>query len=141
MAAIAAAAIEEYTSESMTKLDSHANNIVLDLQALIINHTGQSAEVNAFSSDVEVMSKVPIVDAVVAYDFPYTGSTYLLLMQNVLYIASMKHKLIPPLILREASLTGIYIPKIHCDKPTIEDQSIYDENTKIRITLQLDGTL
>ena len=54
-AAIAAAAIEEYTSEYTAELDSHANMIVLGIQALIINHTGQSAEVNAFSSDVEGM--------------------------------------------------------------------------------------
>ena len=86
MATIAAAAIEEYTYEYTTELDSHANIIVLSRQALIINHTGQSAEVNAFSSDVEEMSKFPIVDARVSYDFPYTGKTYILLMRNALYI-------------------------------------------------------
>ena len=74
--------------------------IVLGRQALIINHTGQSEEINAFSSDVEGMSKVPIVDAMVAYNCPYTGNTYILLMQNVLYIATMKHNLKPPFILR-----------------------------------------
>ena len=60
--------------------------IVLGLQALINNHTGQSVEVNDFSSDVEVMSKVSIVDAVVAYDIPYIRKTYILLMLNLLYI-------------------------------------------------------
>ena len=74
--------------------------IVLGRQALIINHTGQSEEINSFSSDVEGMSKVPIVDAMVAYNCPYTGNTYILLMQNVLYIATMKHNLKPPFILR-----------------------------------------
>ena len=51
-AATAAAAIEEYTSESKTELESHADMIVLGLIALIINHIGQLVEVNAFSSDV-----------------------------------------------------------------------------------------
>ena len=139
MSGIAAADIEEYTSECTTELDSHANMIVLGLQALIINHTGQSAEVNAFSSDVEGMSKFTIVDVVVVYDCPYTGKTYLLLMRNVFYIASMEHNLIPPFILREAGLTVSNIWKIHCDEPTIEDHSVYDENTKLRIPLQLDG--
>ena len=90
---------------------------------------------------MEGTSKVPIVDAVVAYDCPYTGNTYILLMRNELYIASIKHNLIPPFILRDAGLTVSYITKIHCDEPTIEDHSIYDENTKIRIPLQLDGIL
>ena len=74
--------------------------IVLGRQALIINHTDQLAEVNDFSSDVEGISKVFIVDAVLAYDCPYNGKTYILLMRNVLYIESMKHNLIPPFILR-----------------------------------------
>ena len=51
----------------------------------------------------------------------------------------MKHNLIPPFILREAGLTVSDIQKIHCDKPTIEDHSIYDEKTKLWIPLQLDG--
>ena len=88
---------------------------------------------------LEVMSKVPIVDAVVAYDCPYTRKKYLFLMRNVLYIASIKHNLITPLILREAILTVSDIPKIHCDETTIEDHSIYDERTKLRVPLQLDG--
>ena len=33
----------------------------------------------------------------------------------------------------------INIPKIHCDKPTIEDHSIYEKKTKLWIPLQLDG--
>ena len=65
--------------------------IVLGIQALIINQTGQSTEVSAFSSEVEGISKVLIVDAVVAYDCPYIGKTYLLLMRNEFYIASIRH--------------------------------------------------
>ena len=106
---------------------------------MIINHTGQSAKVNAFSSDVKSMSKVPIVDAVVAYDCPYSGKTYLLVVRNALYIASMKHNLIPPFILREAGLQVSDVPKIHCDEPTIDDHSMYDDKTKLRIPLKLDG--
>ena len=113
--------------------------LVIGQQAMIINHTGQSAKVNAFSSDVKSMSKVPIVDAAVAYDCPYSGKTYLLVVRNALYIASMPHNLIPPFILREAGLQVSGVPKIHCDEPTIEDHSIYDDKTKLQIPLKLDG--
>ena len=80
MVTIAAADIKEYIFEYKTELDSHANIIVLDRQALIINHTGQSAEVKTFSIDVKGMSKFPIVDTVVPYDCTNTKNTYLLLM-------------------------------------------------------------
>ena len=113
--------------------------IVLGLQALIIDHIGQSAEVNSFSSDMEGISKVPIIDSVVAYTCPYTRMTYILFMRNLLYIAIMKNNSIPPFIIRESGLTVSDIPNIHCDKPMIEDHSIYDEKTKLWIPLQLDG--
>ena len=139
MAAIASAGIDKYTAMDTTKLDSHANMIVLGKQALVIQYTGHSAEVNAFSDDAGGLSKVPIVDAVVAYDCPYTSKTYMLVMRNALHIPSMKHNLIPPFILRESGLILQDIPNIHCDKPTVEDHLIYDYVTKLRITLKLDG--
>ena len=52
---------------------------------------------------------------------------------------STKHNLITPFIIREAGLTVSKVPKIHCDEPTVEDHSIYDDVTKIRIPLKLDG--
>ena len=77
------------------------------------------------------MSKVPIVDAVVAYNFPYSGKTYLLVMINALYIKGMKHHHIPPFILIEEGLTVSNVPKLYCDESTIEDYSIYDDKTKL----------
>ena len=69
MSDIAAAGVDKYTSNSTIELDSHVNTIVLVNQALVIQDTGQSAEVNKFSSNIQGMSKVPVVDAVVAYNF------------------------------------------------------------------------
>ena len=66
MAAITAAGVYKYTSKSTTELDSHENTIVIGNQALVIQDTGKSAEVNSFSSEVQGMSKVPVFDTVVA---------------------------------------------------------------------------
>ena len=110
-------------------------------QALIIQDTETSAEVNAFSSEVRGKPKVPVADAVVTYDCPFTSESYLLVMQNDLHIPSMKHKFIPPFIIREAGLTVSEVPKIHCDEPTVEDHSIYDDVTKIQIPFMLNGIL
>ena len=51
----------------------------------------------------------------------------------------MKHNLIPPFILMEAGLTVSEVPKIHFYEPTVEYHSIYDDVTKLRIPLKLDG--
>ena len=94
---------------------------------------------NAFLSDVKGMSKVPVIDAVVSYDCSFTSKSYFLVMQNAFHTPSMKHNLIPPFIFRVAGFTVSEVPKIHCDEPTVEDHSIYDDVTKIRIPLKLDS--
>ena len=73
MAAIAAAGVDKYTSESTTELDSHANMIVLGNQAPFIQDIGQSSEVNVFSIELRGMSKVPAFDAVVACGCPFAS--------------------------------------------------------------------
>ena len=122
-----------------TELDSHANMIVAGKQAFIINRTGLTANVHAFADQVQGIPEVPIVDAVVGYDCPFSGKTYLLVMRNALYVPSMEHNLVPPFVMREAGLTVNDTAKIHVEEPTVEDHSIYDEATKLRIPLKLDG--
>ena len=122
-----------------TELDSHANMIVFGKHILVLNDTGKTAQVNGFSDDVGTMSKVPIVDGVCAYDCPKDGQTYLLVGRNVLHVPSMDHNLVPPFILREAGLEVNEKPKIHCNEATVQDHSIYDSNSGLRIPLELDG--
>jgi hypothetical protein len=124
---------------STTELDSHANMIVAGRQAFVFNYTGEYADVNAFSEEAGGMSQVPIVDAVVAYDCPYTGETYLLVVRNALHVPAMHHNLIPPFIMREAGLVVNDVPKIHVDEPSVEDHSIFDQESGLRIPLKLDG--
>ena len=87
-----------------TELDSHANMVVIGAQGTIIQKTGRYADVNAFSSDVGTLSRVPIVDAAVAYNCPFSGQTILMVAINALYIESMDHNLVPPFIMREEGL-------------------------------------
>ena len=53
-------------SAGTTELDSHANMVVIGAQGTIIQKTGRYTDVNAFSSDVGTLSRVPIVDEAVA---------------------------------------------------------------------------
>ena len=77
--------MEETEELSRTELDSHANMPVVGRYAYIISNSGKTAEVNAFTPDVESM-KIPIVDAAVQYDCPYTGKSVILVLRNALSV-------------------------------------------------------
>ena len=53
--------------ESSTALYSHANMVVIGKKAFVLSHSGQYANVLAFTDEVKVIPKVPIVDEVIAY--------------------------------------------------------------------------
>jgi len=86
------------------------------------------------------MEKVEIGDVAVAYNDPYSLETYLLVMRNVLLIPSMDHNLLPPFLVREASLFLDKPPKFQSTVVSLENHTIYDEVTGLRIHLQLNGT-
>jgi len=120
-------------------LDSHANMIVLGKHCFIISYSGKYIDVNAFADAVGGLAQVPIVDAAITYDCPYTHKSWLLIVRNVLYVESMDRNLIPPFILREAGLIVNDKPKIHCNNPTEDDHTIQDKKTGLFIKLNLDG--
>ena len=75
-----------------------------------------------------------------AYDCPYTGRTFVLIMRNSLIIKSMDHNLLPPFLIREASLFLDKTPKFQSTNLSQNNHTIYDEETGMRIHLQLSGT-
>ena len=123
---------------SRTELDSHANMPVVGKHAFIISDTGRIAEVKAYTPDYDAM-QVPIVDAAVKYECPYSGSTYILVIRNALHVPSMTTNLIPPFMLREAGIVVNDTPKIQVDDPTADDHSIYFPETQFRIPMSLWG--
>jgi len=106
----------------------------------IIAKSGHYASVTPFSADLPVMERVEIGDVAIAYDDPYSLETYLLVMRNVLLIPSMDHNLLPPFLVREASLFLDETPKFQSTDVSLENHTIYDEVTGLRIHLQLNGT-
>ena len=67
---------------------------------MVISKSGKYADVDAFSPDVGSLSKVPIVDAAIAYDCPFTLQTFIMVVRNVLHLPTIDHNLIPPFIMR-----------------------------------------
>ena len=84
------------------------------------------------------MSRVPIVDAVLAYDCPIYGKMTLLVARNAFFVESMDHNLIPPFIMRESGLKVEEQAKIHAKEPAKENHSIYSSEIDLRIALQLE---
>ena len=102
-----------------TELDSHANMVVVGNQAFLFSHSGQYVNVRAFAEEVKALTKVHIVDAVIAYYFLHSGETYPLVVRNALCVPTMDHNLVPLFVLKEAGLVLNDKPKIHCEDPSV----------------------
>ena len=120
---------------SKSELDSHANMVVLGKECFVFEPTGKTCSVEPFSSELGIAQNVPIVDAALAYDCPFTYETYILIIRNALHIETMQHNLIPPFIMREGGVQVNDIPKIHCTDPDIDDHCISFKDTELRIQL------
>ena len=98
-----------------------------------------------FSSDYSKLEVVPIVDSVVAYDFPHALDTFILVLRNGLYVHSLIHNLIPPFVMREVVIKVNGVPKIHTERQNLTNDShcivsTDDVNdTELQIPIQLDG--
>ena len=53
---------------STTKLDSHANMVVVGSQATIISQSGSFAEVWAFAKDCKTLDQIAVVDVAFVYN-------------------------------------------------------------------------
>jgi len=109
----------------VTELDSHANMAVAGSNCTIIQRSGHYAK----------------GDVALAYNDPVTLKTYLLVIRNALLIPTMEHNLLPPFLIREASLFLDETPKFQPTSLLKENHTIYDVETGLGIHLQLNGLL
>ena len=137
---IANATTNASESGSRSEFDSHAKMIVVGKHCVIINTTGKTCTVNAFSPSDGKVNDVPIVDAVIAYDCPIKGKAHLLLMRNALYIPEVEQNLIPPFILREGGILVDECPKSQSINPTLDNHSMYCRDADLRIHFELTNT-
>ena len=90
----------------------------------VFEESGKTCQVSAFSPPIAA-STLPIVDAIIIYDCPYSLQFYMLMIRNALYVKDMEGNLIPPFLLREAGLTVDECAKIHAHpQPTAQNHSI-----------------
>ena len=104
-------AMVDDSNESRTELDSHANMPVVGKNAYIVAETGRTVDISPFTPDYKAMT-VPLVNAAIQYDSPYSGESCILVIRNALLVPKMRNNLLPPFMLREAGITVNEIPKI-----------------------------
>ena len=91
---------DDLSSASRSELDSHANMVVLGRNCFVFDGVhGKTCDVEPFDPKLGKAKKVPVVDAAVAYDCPYSHQTFLFILRNALYIPTLEHNLIPPFIM------------------------------------------
>ncbi len=128
-----------YSGLHATELDSHANMAVAGSDCTVIarSESVHHATVTPFSSNLPTMDMVKIGDVAIAYNDPISLQTYLLVMRNALLIPMMDHNLIPPFLIRLAGLQVDETPKHQLALPTIDNHTIYDSESGMRIHLKL----
>jgi hypothetical protein len=121
-ACVAALTHSNYTR---TDLDSHADAPCLGSNALIIYETMRTAHVTAFVNSIGRIDKVPIVHGALAYDCPFSGKVYILVVHHGLHFPEMEHNLIPPFQMRVNDLIIDECPKFLSVEASDKSHSIY----------------
>ena len=138
---VAAVDIESDTEVSALELDSHADSPVVGKHAKIIRHTGQEVKVSGFTDELGDALPVEIVDAAVIYDCEFTGSSYIMVISNALYLRAMNVSLIPPFMMRMAGIEVNERPKFLAKAPTIKHHSMYFPEEDKRFPSKLHGMI
>ena len=109
--------------------------------AYVWRDTGKTTNVGGFTKAVGVLKNIPIVDAIVCYDCPYSHRVFNLVIYNALYIPENADNLVPPFMIREAGIKMSEVPKIQVADPSIDDHSLFFAADNFRIHLQLYGII
>jgi hypothetical protein len=122
------------------ELDSHADTCVAGSNCVVIEETHQKVDVSAFSEHLDTLKNVPIVTAATAYDDPVSGTTYILILGQAIYMGdTMQHSLICPNQLCARGLVVKDCPKHLSPIENPSSHSIYDADEDFRLPLSLWG--
>ena len=118
------------------ELDSHADTIVAGANCVILQYTGKECDVSPYREDYESIENVPIVHAATAWQSPVTGQTYILVLNEALWMGKhMDHTLINPNQLRH------YGTSVQDDPTSARPLSIITENKSFCMELAMKGTI
>ena len=114
--------------------------VVLGPDCFLFECSGRTCEVHPFTDTLELVNNVPIVDAAIAYDCPYTHHTYVILCKNTLYVTSIQHNILTPFVMQESGATVNNVANIHCPDPSFDDHCTSFASSALQIPLNINGT-
>ena len=118
------------------ELDSHADTNVAGSNCVILQYTGKECDVSPYRDDYEAISNVPIVHAATAWQSPNTGQTYILVINESLWMGDkMPHSLLNPNQLRH------FGTKVQDDPTSDHPLSIIAEDNEFCMELDMEGTI
>jgi hypothetical protein len=118
------------------ELDSHADTIVAGSNCVILQYTGKECDVTPYREDYESIKGVPIVNAATAWQSPHTGQTYILVLNESLWMGdSMDHSLINPNQLRH------FGTRVQDDPTSSYPLSVITEDNEFCMELSMEGTI
>jgi hypothetical protein len=97
--------------------------------------------VTPFINSIGRANEVPIVHAALAYDCPYTGTVYIMIMNHALYFPEMEHNLVNQFQMRASGVIVNACPKFQCENPTNESHTVYFPAEDIRLPLSVNGAV
>ena len=121
---------------SKCELDSHADTTVAGANCIILSYTGKECDVSPYRDDYESIKNIPIVTAATAWQSPSSGATYILILNESLWMGdSMKTTLINPNQLRHYGVQVQDNPMSHLPL------SIVTEDNEFSMNLSMAGTI
>lgn len=120
------------------ELDSHADTCAFGNGCHILHVHSKTVSVSGFHHDLPAMNNISIVDVAVAYDCPYSLTTFILIFHQVFFIPGMHHHLLNPDQMRENGVIVNDNPLIciHETQRKATDHCIYDPATNVRIPMK-----
>ena len=120
------------------EMDSHADTCVAGANCVVLELTGRTAEVEAYSPDYP-SKKIPIATVATAYDCPSSGATYVLIINEALYFGdSLSFSLLSPNQLRD---NDVHVDERHRQYAQDSIFGILVPSEPLRIPFTLDGVI
>ena len=125
--------------EGRLELDSHADTTCAGPEVRILDYTGQVCTVHGFSDSLSKMENVPIVNGITSYIHPESGETFVLVLNNALYMGSkLEHSLLCP---NQSRSHGVIVDDVPIHLGPNATHSINFPNEGLTIPLKLRGCL
>ena len=120
------------------EMDSHADTCVAGSNCVILEYTGRTAEVEAYSPDYP-SKQIPIATVATAYDCPTSGATYVLIINEALYFGdSLSFSLISPNQLRD---NDVHVDERHRQHAQDSIFGIHVPSEPLKIPFNLEGVI